>query len=261
MHSIPHQISQHKLQDSIYEIDGVYFPIDSSWSKISISISGGADSALLSYLLCKTIKEQNLKIDIHIISNVRMWKTRPWQRFNSIDVFNWLSNNFPSLRFIRHEHFIPPEIEYGRIGPLIEDSFGQMKSGDQISTRSYAEYICYTNNINAWFAGITKNPPEDFSSDGMNDRNVDELEDLNSVIIDHQGICMCHPFKYKTKDWILKHYVENNILDLFHLTRSCEGEFDLIDYRNYKQGQIVPTCEKCFWCRERNWALSKICTK
>lgn len=247
-------IQQHKLNQFIHEIDEVYFPLNPEWKKIAISVSGGADSALLSYILCDTIVKLNLKIEIHVISNVRMWKTRPWQKYNSLDVYNWLVTRFPTLKFYRHENFIAPEIEYGNTGPIIKDVYGHMKSGDQISVRSHVEYICVTHDINAWFAGITKNPHEEFSSDGMVDRNVDELVDLKSIMDEHEGIWVCHPFKYTTKDWIVGQYIQNDLLSLFDITRSCEGEFQHLTYKNYVPGQFVPVCEKCFWCNERNWA-------
>jgi hypothetical protein len=254
-------IDGHELKDFIFEISGVFFPVNPSWKKISVSVSGGADSALLSFLICKKISDLKLDIEIHVISNIRMWKTRPWQRYNSLDVFEWLRNKFPSLKFFRHENFISPEIEYGNIGPIIKDSYGNMKSGDQISTRSFAEYVCFTNDIDAWFAGITKNPSEDFSKEGMSDRNVETLEDLNLTIVKHHNMWVCHPFKFTTKDWIIDQYIKNNILDLLEITRSCEGEFEFLNYKNYVHGKsIVPICEKCFWCKERQWAIEK-CSK
>ena len=50
--------------------------LDPTWKKIGISLSGGADSALLAYLI---LKETNA--DIYFTTQVRMWKTRPWQRY------------------------------------------------------------------------------------------------------------------------------------------------------------------------------------
>ena len=64
-----------------------------------------------------------------------------------------------------------------------------------------------------------------------------------------------------------KHIIKpigNNIIDLFNLTRSCEGDsasdpiiFNNLDYKNYKHGINVPTCGHCFWCQERNWAVKQ----
>ena len=55
------------------DIDGLKFPFDTEWSRIAISLSGGADSALLAYLICSFT---NVK-ELHCISHTRMWKTRP----------------------------------------------------------------------------------------------------------------------------------------------------------------------------------------
>ena len=68
----------------------IYF--NSSWKNICISVSGGADSALLAYLVCSEITQNTT---VHILSHVRMWKTRPWQRYDSINVYNWLVDRFP----------------------------------------------------------------------------------------------------------------------------------------------------------------------
>ena len=36
-----------------HNIDGVEIPFDRSWKNIGIALSGGADSALLAYILCE----------------------------------------------------------------------------------------------------------------------------------------------------------------------------------------------------------------
>lgn len=255
--SIKTLIENCEYKNIIHEVDGVFFPLDPNWKRISLSVSGGADSALLSFLICKFITEQCLDIEIHFISNVRMWKTRPWQRQNSIDVFNWISSRYTNLAFKRHENFIAPEIEFGTIGGIIPNQSGKLKGGDQISTSSYAEYICHRESIDAWFAGITKNPPEEFSSQGMTDRNVETPVDLNQLFMKNNNTWVCHPFRYTTKDWIIKQYINHKILDLLKVTRSCEGEFDHLDYKNYTIGQQVPICGECFWCKEREWGMKQ----
>ena len=115
-------------QSSIYknilhEIDGVIFPFSDQWKNIGISVSGGADSALMSVLLCSIISQSRCDTKVHIITNVRCWKTRPWQQHNSMDVYNWLRSAFPKLEFKRHENFIAPDLEWGSVGPNITDEY------------------------------------------------------------------------------------------------------------------------------------------
>jgi len=236
--------------------DGLTIPLSHTWNKIGISVSGGADSALLSYLLCNQISSNNLNTEVHIISNVRMWKSRPWQRYDSINVYNWLQEKFPMINFVRHENFIPPELEYGVIGPSIKDERGNLKSGDQIITRSHAEWICFSNNLDAWYSAITKNPSNTSITKGMPDRN-ENIPVIDKLIIMHNKLYICHPFSYTEKNWIIKQYLSENITDLLDITRSCEGEFDNINYKNYIPGQSVPVCNECFWCQERQWAMEE----
>ena len=69
------------------------------------------------------------------------------------------------------------------------------------------------------------------------------------------GVDIFHPFVYTTKDWIVKQYFEHSIQDLLDITRSCEGEFEGLDYTTYTPGQHVPVCNECFWCKERQWGI------
>ena len=75
-------------QKILHEIDGVIFPLSDQWKRIGISVSGGLDSALMSVLLCSIITQNLWLTKVHVITNVRCWKTRPWQRQNSLDVYN-----------------------------------------------------------------------------------------------------------------------------------------------------------------------------
>ena len=44
----------------LISIDNVNIPFNINWKKVAVSLSGGADSALLSYLLCEIIEKNNL---------------------------------------------------------------------------------------------------------------------------------------------------------------------------------------------------------
>jgi NH3-dependent NAD+ synthetase len=112
----------------------VNIPFDKNWKNIAISVSGGADSALLAYLICDLAKEQD--ITVHIINHVRMWKTRPWQQHDADRVYNWLFQRFYHTKFVRHTGFIAPDIEYGNIGPNLTDEYGKKVSGDNIQQRA-----------------------------------------------------------------------------------------------------------------------------
>ena len=216
------------------------------WSRIGISISGGADSALLSFLICS-----NTDAEIHFTNQIRLWKTRPWQEHVADQVMNWFKNRF-SNQFFVHKNLIPPELEWADKGPSIIDEYGKLKSGNQIILRSHNEYVAHKYKLDALYGGINKNPDIDIAGK-LADR--DEGHILPYFV--HNNIAICHPFVYTTKDWIIEQYYKHDIPDLLEITRSCEGEFNGIDYNTYIPGQHVPTCGKCFWCQERNWAIAK----
>lgn len=225
--------------------------LNNNWKRIAISLSGGADSALLAYLLCKEVKNQ----EVHIISHVRCWKTKPWQEYDAKRVYAWLQERFPAIHFQRHINFIAPDLEYGDQGPIITDEYGKRVSGDNAEIRGFAEYICHKYDIDCYYNGVTRNP-RDENLKGMESRDIDRTEDNQHLeFMEHMGRYAAHPFRFISKDEIIKKYKEENIVELFNITRSCEGTFDWLDYRNYKPGELVPVCNECFWCKERDWAV------
>jgi hypothetical protein len=241
----------------LHNVDGVNIPFETTWNSIAISVSGGADSAMLAYLLCNLVPSYRKNFKVHVISHVRMWKTRPWQQWDSMSVYNWLTHRFPNVTFQRHINFIAPELEYGNIGPSLTDEYGKNVSGDNIEQRSFAEFICHREDVDAYYNAVTRNP-KDVNFKGMSERDIDPNEsNQHLTVMIHMGKYAIHPFRFVEKSWIVNQYKRLDIEDLFNITRSCEGEFNGIDYKTYTPGQFVPICGGCFWCKERAWAIEQ----
>jgi hypothetical protein len=235
--------------------------IDTNWKNIAIAVSGGADSALLSYLVCQKVEELNIQATIHIITNIRGWKLKPWQQYDAEGVYNWLLQRFNNIKFVRHVNFVPPEFEWGDKGPTIVDEYGKLVSGDIIELRAFGEYVCFQNHVDAYFNGVTRNP-KNVSFKGMPTRDIDPTEDNKHLLeMEHMGVMVYHPFRFTDKLEIVKMYLSLDLIELFEITRSCEGDdvtrpevFLGLNFKTYIPRQQVPICGRCFWCKERAWA-------
>jgi hypothetical protein len=92
----------------------------------------------------------------------------------------------------------------------------------------------------------------------MPTRDIDPTDDNKHLeIMLHMGIIASHPFRFADKAWVVLQYKNLDIMELFDLTRSCEGEFSNMNYKTYTPGQFVPICGTCFWCKEREWAIEQ----
>ena len=89
--------------------------IDKNWKRIGISISGGADSTLLAFLICS-----ETDAEIHFTNQIRLWRTRPWQEYIADQVIDWFKSHFKN-KFYVHRNLIPPELEWADKGPTILD--------------------------------------------------------------------------------------------------------------------------------------------
>ena len=232
----------------LYKVDGVKIPLNPDWKNIVVMLSGGADSACLTYTLCKLIKKHKLKIRVHVMSGIRVWKNRPWASDVSQNVYNYLKTAWPKIIGARHSYFIPPYFEHGNLGNAFD---GQ--SGEAIILTQYIEYLCITEKYDAVFDATTENPPN-YSDKRMEARDPGSSQILLSA---QETYWKLGPLQTTKKDWVIKQYKDNNILDLLKLTRSCEGEFVGLDHTTYIPGQHVPECGDCFWCKERSWALKE----
>jgi len=260
-------IPDHKSKGKItyHKINGLVIPFGPDWQNIGINLSGGADSACLAMMLATIIKENNYPCKIHTLTFLRCWNTRPWQGPVGIQVYEKLKTMFPDIVVARHENYIPPELEYGVIGPIING-----RSGDQIEGRSFNDYISWKHKFDAVFNATSKNPNEE---DGFDNRLKDrdkspEDGELQDVVIYNKGskTYLLHPFRFVQKDWIVAQFYLHNATELFETTRSCEGDINDGQAKevlpngldDYKPGMYIPLCKYCFWCLERNWAVGKL---
>jgi hypothetical protein len=254
---------------TLHDVHGLTIPFSDKWKTIGMNLSGGADSACLTMLLAGIIEDNNYNCKIQVISHCRCWTTRPWQLPISINVYNKLKEKWPNIIGLRVENYIPPEIEMGALGFISNNT-----SGDMFEVSSFNGYIGYRDKLDAIFNATTKVPSGDDVENIIKKNNVNlppkrsfaaEEGKMRDVI--HFGseiFYTCHPFRFIEKDVIISFYHLYNNTDILDTTRSCEG--DILDDRikkvmpsvdaYFNSDAEVPTCNKCFWCIEREWAIS-----
>lgn len=241
---------------NVFEVDGLPIPLNPDWKKIAVNMSGGADSCCLIFCLANLIEKNNLDIQLDVITHVRCWETRPWAGPISLEVFEKLKSLYPNIVKDRYTNFIPPVLEYGANGEILD---GQ--SGDMIIVDHFNNYLAYVNQYDAVYNSTTANPPIDsvnLQQAPNRDNNMHNVIFKNLATIRNYSYWFLKPFLPITKDWVIKQYKDNNYTDLLHTTRSCEGEWDHLNYQTYKVGQEIPECGKCYWCLERQWAVDKV---
>lgn len=254
-----------KLGINLYRFDGLDIPFNPTWKKIGINLSGGADSSCLLILLCKLIEQHNPECEVHVITHHRCWNVRPWQASIALAVYEKFQEKFPTIKFVRHKNYIPPELEWGVLGPITKDPFGRDRSGDQIIVASFNEYTMYNEQLDAMYNGTSRNPDVDFPHKMENREKPPEEGVLKDLIFPKQKGFVILPFKFVRKDWIVAQYYRQGMEDIYNTTRSCEGNVghktskDIIpNLESYKPGMYVPICGECFWCLERAWAENKL---
>lgn len=251
---------------TLHRINGLDIPFSNSWKRVAANLSGGADSACLTFLLCKIIQDNNFDCKVDVITHIRCWNTRPWQEPISQIVFDKLKSMFPNIIENRHTNFIAPDIEDGAAGKIIM-SKGRLRSGDQIQVDEFNSFCLHRFKFDAIFNATTHNPYALEIEGEPISRRIDRNKVKGSQLVLKREIAglIFLPFLLVDKSWILSQYYLFKIQDLYESTRSCEGDINdanlskfVPTLKDYITGQHVPTCGKCYWCIERSWAETQI---
>lgn len=191
-------------------------------TNIALKISGGADSAILCYILALYKKNYRPDIVIHTITSISSLKK--YQKIFSDRVLEKVSSML--------------NVEFGN--RFINDVDSLNYNVDQFN---FAQDLIKDNKFQIMFIGETKNPPLNLETDqdppeGRDGVNMPTIE----------GTCYA-PFKNINKKGIHELYNTLGVLeDIFPLTRSCE-DFPVTDFSKH--------CEKCWFCAERLWGFGR----
>ena len=199
---------------------------------IGISMSGGADSTMLCYLLAKSISNDKLNISI--------------QPYNGYDIdLPEDSNRLPYIiTYIRNKF---PDVDLKWPMSVVFSNPGH-KDVKNIFIKDLVEKMFF-KNFDTRVVGITPGPPIEVQRKfkiNSKKSNIKRLPgyDLYSEVVDFDKNST-GPFKSVDKRFIIQSYADHGVTDLLDMTASC----------------IVPDpgCSgTCWWCQERQWAVDEV---
>ena len=189
---------------------------------IGLKISGGADSAIVCYMLAKYITEERPDITIHPVTGVSVLKG--YQLIYSSQVLQKIES-LTSIKFAKHQTRTVSNDNYVRDQDM------------------FIKFLYKKNLFAHHYTGITANPtidqtPELYTDQMPVERNRGPKKHDNTfsplINIDKRGVS--------------EHYTRLGVLEeLFPLTRSCEDLTDNFDTH----------CETCWFCQERFWGFNR----
>jgi|TARA_R110000803_G_scaffold140612_1_gene207149 hypothetical protein len=224
---------------------------------VIIRLSGGADSALLLYMICDEYEKAEKPLNIWPITVLH--GVRNWQSYHAQQVIDWMTDKFPNVNFMEHEVW------------RCDDPGGKP---DSKNANNYVDYqeklidgvVSVVKETCAVFNGVTANPPEDIGQKHWGSSKVfgEKVWDVREkhrdwhLIADRKPVqddvarklIHVNPFIQHHKGHVAELYYNYELVDtLLPITRSCEGW-------DYMTEGFSKECGECWWCMERDWAFN-----
>lgn len=201
---------------------------------IGLSMSGGADSTMLCYLLAITSQKHNLQITIQPYNGYDVWAP-----LDSAGVINIIQNlrkritgvdiQWPISTVFDTNGASAPNDKNSYIGPLV----------DKLKDKKVIDVV---------ISGISMGPPievqKTFSDHDGIEKQIQRLPGYRLWNEVEQPQDYLAPFKHVDKRFILQCYKDFRMKDMFEKTNSCTHP--------------LGNCGICWWCQERKWAIEQV---
>lgn len=229
-----------------------------------ISISGGADSASLLFLISKYFPE--VKLMPYTCRDLNAPKDADAAR----DIVEWMQNRFPdnNIPDIEIYDFNDKDESFVKTETIREwqeahEPFRNMRDR-QVSKIIQVDTISWNMMGRALeidpqairIDGMTRNPPsEEMKNMGFYDK-AERRRDKELPHVEEWRMSSGDPkfsiyqaYANVDKKFVAGVYIDNNLMnDLFPMTRSCVGTHPELTQNFTKE------CGRCFWCEEKAWA-------
>ena len=226
-------------------------------NNVIIRLSGGADSAILLYMICDTYEKAETQLNLWPITVIH--GVRNWQSYHAQQVLDYMMEKFPDVNWKTHE-VIKCMNPGGK--PNNKNANNYVDDQESLIDKVVAEYA----GSAAVFNGVTANPPEEigekyWGSSKVFGKKVWDVREKHrdwKFIADRKPIeddsarklVHVNPFIQHHKGHVAELYKKYDLIDdLLPITRSCEGW-------DYMTANYQKTCGECWWCMERDWAFN-----
>ena len=218
----------------------IEFSVPEPHKKICINISGGADSAILLWMLIQYCEKHIPEAEIYVITSanpIKGWYNADW----STKVLNKVLQITGTTLIKNHYTFY---------------STDQIRS--EITEAENLQKDLY--GITFILHGTTQNP-------SLEDRDTFSLESYKPRDPGHGRPIMCNntgtttwvPFINVDKRMVAHLYKHFDLTDiLFTHTRSCEWHEGLEVNEKLVPNPEDEHCGECWWCQERKWAFGQL---
>ena len=192
---------------------------------IGISMSGGADSTMLCYLLANTITYQKLNIEIQPYNGYDI--SVPSDSAGLPAIIKYIQKKFPDVKL----HW-PIACVFDTNGDDIKNTY----------IRPLIERLYNKGVVDEVIQAVCLGPPEDVQESFIGD---DYFRRPGYQLWEEVAQAKNHaPFVSVDKRFIMQCYKDFDIEGVRELTNSCTVP--------------IGNCGECWWCQERAWAISEV---
>lgn len=254
--------------DNFSIVNGLPIYFNKNDKVFNINLSGGADSTMLMYILCKLITEYKLNIKVIATTLIRFWEYRSGTEDAARNVFGIIRDMFPNINMEQVFGFVPTALEMTPLKNLTLpiDSYNKFllnnANADVYAVMNFTDYVNKKNKVDRAYSGTTTNPEHLGTVDKAPEfRRVREFVESDSHSYARDNV-KHDPFKLIQKNWVMAQYENFGLVKLRDATRSCESN-DIILDQLFGEGQWQSTdskysCGVCFFCKERTWAIDSV---
>jgi hypothetical protein len=241
--------------------------INHSAQTTGIRLSGGFDSAVMLFLLAKSINDSNSNSVIQPMTIRRSNPTdmpeydRADSFFYSDQVVKYVKSKFPKVQIL---DTLKQNADYWWVPDFVN---GQNRSSYLLTQNTLSSYVRWKNvqyykrhnivNYDALlyceYVGTTMNPPvSEVPQSDESHRDIPKKNALFSsatVVYENHQYSTYEPFRNADKRitfWLADHF--QILEDLLKITRTCEGGPE-------ETHNFAIECDTCWWCLEKKWAV------